>query len=253
MVETLIGEQFRGKAKLIEPNLRALRIGYEDAKTRFECPLGIRIRRSDKVGDRILVEGNFAAGARRGLWRRDRLRVVSDHALDFDRRSLREALRALAGRSRDRRKTLRDRAGRGRDRRHRHGDRRGLERRARVHRDLGPGHFADAGVPRPRLFRRNPRGHFRRPARRPLDRNADAHATIRHSRLRLRLAWGHQACAAAAGGPERGVRIRRARLRLRRAAGDAGLRDARSRHRHEFASGARPSPGTTRASSIAAR
>src|SRR5579863_1798128 len=61
VVEKLIGEQFKGKDKLIAPNLRALRLGYEDAKRRFECPLGIRIRRSDAVGGRIFVEGNFAA------------------------------------------------------------------------------------------------------------------------------------------------------------------------------------------------
>ncbi len=61
VIETLIAEQFKGKAKLIEPNLRALRIGHDDARTRFACPLGIRVARSDKVGDRILVEGNFAA------------------------------------------------------------------------------------------------------------------------------------------------------------------------------------------------
>src|SRR6202011_6028484 len=51
-----------GKDRLIAPNLRALRIGYEDAKSRFACPLGIRVARSDAVGDRILVDGNFAAG-----------------------------------------------------------------------------------------------------------------------------------------------------------------------------------------------
>jgi 2-oxoglutarate ferredoxin oxidoreductase subunit alpha len=61
-VEKLIGEQFKGKDKLIQPNLRALRLGYDDAKARFSCPLGLRIRRSDAVGDRILSDGNFAAG-----------------------------------------------------------------------------------------------------------------------------------------------------------------------------------------------
>ena len=61
VVESLIGDQFKGKAKLVEPNIRALRIGFEDAKSRFDCPLGVRVRRCDGVGDRILVEGNFAA------------------------------------------------------------------------------------------------------------------------------------------------------------------------------------------------
>ena len=61
-IEALIGERFKGKDKLIAANLNALKIGHDDAKSRFQCPLGVRIRRSDAVGDRILAEGNFAAG-----------------------------------------------------------------------------------------------------------------------------------------------------------------------------------------------
>ena len=61
-IEPLIGERFKGKDKLIAANLTALKIGHDDAKSRFQCPLGVRVRRSDAVGDRILVEGNFAAG-----------------------------------------------------------------------------------------------------------------------------------------------------------------------------------------------
>ena len=61
VIETLINERFKSKDKLIEANLRALRIGHDEARARFACPLGIRIRRSAAVGDRILVEGNYAA------------------------------------------------------------------------------------------------------------------------------------------------------------------------------------------------
>jgi 2-oxoglutarate ferredoxin oxidoreductase subunit alpha len=60
-LEKLIAEQFKGKDKLIAPNLRALQLGYDDAKSRFSCPLGIRVKRSEAVGDRILSDGNFAA------------------------------------------------------------------------------------------------------------------------------------------------------------------------------------------------
>ncbi len=62
VLETLISEQFKAKPKLIEPNLLALRLGYDDARARFDCPIGLRIARADAVGDRILVEGNTAAG-----------------------------------------------------------------------------------------------------------------------------------------------------------------------------------------------
>jgi 2-oxoglutarate ferredoxin oxidoreductase subunit alpha len=61
-VEKLIGEQFRGKDKLIAPNLKALHIGYDHARENFSCPIGLRVRRADKIGDRIFVEGNAAAG-----------------------------------------------------------------------------------------------------------------------------------------------------------------------------------------------
>ncbi|MGB8842943.1 MAG: 2-oxoacid:acceptor oxidoreductase subunit alpha [Aliidongia sp.] len=61
VVETLIGEQFQGKAKLIQPNIEALHLGYDYAHANFACPLGIRLRHCDKVGQRISIDGNAAA------------------------------------------------------------------------------------------------------------------------------------------------------------------------------------------------
>jgi 2-oxoglutarate ferredoxin oxidoreductase subunit alpha len=60
-VEKLLAEQFRGKDKLIEPNRHALHLGRDYALAHLECPLGLRIRRADAVGDRIAIEGNSAA------------------------------------------------------------------------------------------------------------------------------------------------------------------------------------------------
>ncbi len=60
-IETLIAEQFKGKDKLIAPNHQALHIGYDYAKANFTCPIGLRVRRANAVGDRIFVEGNNAA------------------------------------------------------------------------------------------------------------------------------------------------------------------------------------------------
>jgi 2-oxoglutarate ferredoxin oxidoreductase subunit alpha len=59
-IERLIGEQYKGKEKLLEPNVKALHLGRDYALANFPCPLGIRVRRSDKVGDRIFIEGNNA-------------------------------------------------------------------------------------------------------------------------------------------------------------------------------------------------
>lgn len=58
----LVSDQFRGKEKLITPNVRALELGYYYASEHYACPLGIRLERRDAVGDQILIDGNTAAG-----------------------------------------------------------------------------------------------------------------------------------------------------------------------------------------------
>src|SRR5439155_772123 len=60
-IEQLIGEQFRGKDTLIKPNLNALQLGRDWAQEALDCPIGIRLERRDKVGNRIFVSGNDAA------------------------------------------------------------------------------------------------------------------------------------------------------------------------------------------------
>jgi 2-oxoglutarate ferredoxin oxidoreductase subunit alpha len=60
VLETLVREEFGSKAALIDANLNALAMG-RDAAAESLKPLGLRMRRADKVGDRIYVEGNMAA------------------------------------------------------------------------------------------------------------------------------------------------------------------------------------------------
>ncbi len=60
-IEQLIGEQFRGKDALIRPNVHALHLGREWALAEVNCPIGLRLKPVDKVGDRIFVNGNTAA------------------------------------------------------------------------------------------------------------------------------------------------------------------------------------------------
>jgi 2-oxoglutarate/2-oxoacid ferredoxin oxidoreductase subunit alpha len=60
-VEKLIGEEFKGKDKLIAPNVKALHIGRDYALANLTCPIGVKIKRADAVGDRIYIEGNSAA------------------------------------------------------------------------------------------------------------------------------------------------------------------------------------------------
>ncbi len=60
VLKDLVSEQFRGKEKLIAPNIHALELGYQYAQENYACPLGIRLKRTDQVGDKILMEGNDA-------------------------------------------------------------------------------------------------------------------------------------------------------------------------------------------------
>ena len=60
-IETLLGEQFRGRDKLIAANVQALHMGRDWALANLECPIGLTLRRANTVGDRIFIEGNAAA------------------------------------------------------------------------------------------------------------------------------------------------------------------------------------------------
>jgi 2-oxoglutarate ferredoxin oxidoreductase subunit alpha len=60
-IEQLIGEQFKGKDKLIAPNVHALHLGRDYALMNLDCPIGLTVKRADAVGDRIFFEGNAAA------------------------------------------------------------------------------------------------------------------------------------------------------------------------------------------------
>ena len=58
--EALFAEQYRGKERLLDSNIQALHLGRDYAKQHLEAPLGIRVRRSDNVGDQIFTDGNSA-------------------------------------------------------------------------------------------------------------------------------------------------------------------------------------------------
>ena len=59
-LEGLLGEQFRGKEKLIEPNIKALKMGVDFVHENFKYPLDIHVERRDLLGDKILISGNTA-------------------------------------------------------------------------------------------------------------------------------------------------------------------------------------------------
>ena len=61
VIAELIGEQYKGKEKLLKPNLNALQMGLNYSKEHLKDQLGLKAKRADNVGDKIFMEGNAAA------------------------------------------------------------------------------------------------------------------------------------------------------------------------------------------------
>ncbi len=62
VVKDLIKDQFSGKEKLITPNVFALELGCQWVREHLTCPLNIRVKRLDKLANKIFIDGNEAAG-----------------------------------------------------------------------------------------------------------------------------------------------------------------------------------------------
>ncbi len=60
VIERLIGEQYKGKEKLLDANKTALHLGRDYVKEHLAHPLGLRVKHADAVGERIFVDGNTA-------------------------------------------------------------------------------------------------------------------------------------------------------------------------------------------------
>ncbi len=188
-IQGLFGEQFKGKEKLIDSNVKALQLGRDWVKQHIDADaVKLKVRPSNNVGNRIFVEGNNAAalGAVYGG-----ATVCAWYPITPSS-SLAEAFQSHCKRLRHDKET-------------------GKAKYAIVQAEdelasigmvigagwngaraftshLGPGHLADDRVHRPRLLRRSAGGDRQRAARRSVDRHADAHAAVRPAQLRLRLA-----------------------------------------------------------------
>lgn len=75
VLESQLSEQFKGKERLIEPNIKALKMGVDYVHEHFQYPLDIRVERRNLNGDSILINGNTAcalgaiyAGATVAAW-----------------------------------------------------------------------------------------------------------------------------------------------------------------------------------------
>ena len=59
-IEKLFAEQYKGKEKLLDSNVKALHLGRDYARDHLQ-PIGLKVRRANAVGERIFVDGNSAA------------------------------------------------------------------------------------------------------------------------------------------------------------------------------------------------
>ncbi len=60
-MQALVAEQYQGKETLLQSNIKAMQLGRDYVLSECQCPLGLRVEKSDAVGDRIFLEGNSAA------------------------------------------------------------------------------------------------------------------------------------------------------------------------------------------------
>ncbi len=62
IIKEVIADQFKNKPKLVPPNYQALELGVNYIKENHKYPLNIRVKKVDKNGDKILIDGNTACG-----------------------------------------------------------------------------------------------------------------------------------------------------------------------------------------------
>ncbi|HEU4815507.1 2-oxoacid:acceptor oxidoreductase subunit alpha, partial [Janthinobacterium sp.] len=62
VLEQLFSEQYKGKEKLYDSNVKALHLGRDYALANVDCnAVGLKVQRADNVGERIFMDGNSAA------------------------------------------------------------------------------------------------------------------------------------------------------------------------------------------------
>jgi 2-oxoglutarate ferredoxin oxidoreductase subunit alpha len=61
VLRSMLTEKFGRKPALMESNQTAVNLGFDYAKTNFDCPLPIHLEKLDKTKDAILIDGNTSA------------------------------------------------------------------------------------------------------------------------------------------------------------------------------------------------
>lgn len=62
VVKKLLEETFAAKAHMIESNMQAIQLGFDEAKKTISCPLPMHVEAMDETSNSIIMDGNTAAG-----------------------------------------------------------------------------------------------------------------------------------------------------------------------------------------------
>ncbi|MET0191936.1 MAG: 2-oxoacid:acceptor oxidoreductase subunit alpha [Hyphomicrobiaceae bacterium] len=62
VLQGAVGDQLKGKEKLVTANMDAVALGREYALKHFDCPLPIKVRHAERAKGKIMVTGNDAGG-----------------------------------------------------------------------------------------------------------------------------------------------------------------------------------------------
>jgi 2-oxoglutarate ferredoxin oxidoreductase subunit alpha len=154
VIKGLLEETFATKEHLIASNMEAIHLGYDYAIENFSCPLPPKIEKMDATNKHVVIDGNTASA----------LGCVYAGA------------------------TVGHPGGR-RTRGNRHGAGCKLDGRTLVHADQRSGNFSYERIHRLRLLCRDSGGDIQCTTHGPVDRHADADATVGHYILRLRVTW----------------------------------------------------------------
>jgi 2-oxoglutarate ferredoxin oxidoreductase subunit alpha len=232
-IEKLFAEQYRGKEALLQSNVKALKLGRDYAFEHLSCPLGLRIRRADAVGERIFVDGNSAAalgavygGASVCAWypitpssslAEAFIKYCQRYRTDPDTKRARHAI--IQGEDELASVGIAIGAGWNGARSFTTTSGPGISLMSEF---IGLAYFAEIPVVLIDVQRGGPStGH------------AHAHPAVRSALLRVCLARRHETRAAVPGRSRGVLQPDGTGIRPRGAAADAGLRADRSRHRHE--------------------
>ena len=243
IIATLTKEKYAAKQSLLDSNAKAIALGYDYAKSHFDCPLPIHLEKMDATKDSILIDGNTAAalgavyaGATVGAWypitpatsvmeafksfcmkfRRDPETKQKKFAILQAEDEL-AALGMVVGASWAGARAFTPTAGPG---------------ISLMNEFIGLAYYAEIPAVIVDVQRTG-----------PVNRHADAHATRRSDAVRLRVTRRHAAHLPLSGGSRGSVRDGGQGVRSRRAVPDAGVPGQRSRHRHERLDGAEAEMG----------